>query len=170
MRISDWSSDVCSSDLGTPYRIYDRDSATIFELSLDRVGDLPSATRLVIVSPLFRELIIEEDRLMADGREGGEHASIHDLLVSRLRSASPQRKAGVRMPGDSRLKRICEAIIADPSASRTIDDWACDIGISRRKLARRLREEIGPSFSTWRRRARLQEAITRLEQIGRAHV
>src|SRR3546814_15934301 len=70
---------------GTPYRIYDRDSATIFELSLDRVGDLPSATRLVIVSPLFRELIIEEDRLMADGREGGEHASIHDLPVSRLR-------------------------------------------------------------------------------------
>src|SRR3546814_6406055 len=54
---------------GTPYRIYDRASATIFELSLDRVGDLPSATRLVIVSPLFRELIIEEDRLMADGRD-----------------------------------------------------------------------------------------------------
>src|SRR3546814_6937533 len=98
MRISDWSSDVCSSDLGTPYRIYDRDSATIFELSLDRVGDLPSATRLVIVSPLFRELIIEEDRLMADGREGGENARIYTLLVSRLRSSSPHRKAGVRMP------------------------------------------------------------------------
>src|SRR3546814_10381681 len=123
-------------------------------------------------------MVIGGGLVVGGGGGGGEHASIHDLLVSRLRSASPQRKAGVRMPGDSRLKRICEAIIADPSDSRTIDDWACDIGMSRRTLTRRFREETGLSFSTWRRRARLQEAITRLEQgqpittieIGRAHV
>jgi len=149
---------------GTPYRVYDRGSATILDLPLDSVGELPSATRLVVVSPLFRELIIEEDRLAADGREGLEQASIRHLLVSRLRSAPAQRKTGVRMPGEPRLRRICEAIIADPSDNRTIDDWACDVGMSRRTLTRRFREETGFSFSTWRRRARLQEAITRLEQ------
>src|SRR3546814_4768785 len=77
-------------------------------------------------------MVIGGGLVVGGGGGGGEHASIHDLLVSRLRSASPQRKAGVRMPGDSRLKRICEAIIADPSDSRTIDDWACDIGMNRR--------------------------------------
>src|SRR3546814_20642477 len=115
MRISDWSSDVCSSDLGTPYRIYDRDSATIFELSLDRVGDLPSATRLVIVSPLFRELIIEEDRLMADGREGGRKPGFTTRSVSGLLSPPRTPKAGCGIPGDPRMKQLAEEISPDPS-------------------------------------------------------
>lgn len=150
--------------VATPYRIYDRGNATIFELALGPANDLPSTGKLVIVSPLFRELIIEGDRLAAEDYDGIEHACIRSLLVSRLRSTAPQRNAGVRLPGDARLRRICDAIIADPSDNRTIDDWACDVGMSRRTLTRRFREETGLSFSIWRQRARLQEAITRLEQ------
>lgn len=146
------------------YHLYDCGGATVFELALGPASELPMASVLVAVSPLFRELIIEGDRLASEPCDEIERACICSLIVSRLRSAAPQRNAGVQLPGDNRLRRICDAIIADPSDNRTIDDWASDVGMSRRTLTRRFRDETGLSFSIWRQRARLQEAITRLEQ------
>jgi AraC-like DNA-binding protein len=146
------------------YQIHSRGDAEIVELALDSEIELPPSNRLIEISPLFRELIIEAGRQMAELCDGFEQDCIQGLIISRLRTAPGRRNAGVRLPADSRLRRICNAIIADPSDNRTIDDWAVDIGMSRRTLTRRFREETGLSFSIWRQQARLQEAVTRLEQ------
>ena len=52
----------------------------------------------------------------------------------------------------------------DPGLDHDIDAWAEQVGVSRRTLTRRFREETGLSFGAWRRRVRLLEAMTREAQ------
>ena len=66
------------------------------------------------------------------------------------------------IPLDPRLARICAAVIADTSSDLTLDDWADRSGLSRRTLTRMFRRETGQSFSAWRQRVRLLEALARL--------
>lgn len=66
-------------------------------------------------------------------------------------------------PRDSRLRNICQAILADPSDNRTIDEWARIVGMSRRALTRNFRLQTGLSLAVWRQQARLEEATARLK-------
>src|SRR3546814_14812062 len=61
-------------------------------------------------------------------------------------------------PRDVRLKRIAEALLADPADNRALGDWAKAAAASERTLARLFVRETGMTFGAWR------------EQIGRAHV
>lgn len=131
-------------------------------LPIGHASDLPGNPRLVEMTPLLRELILEAGRMQKLPGPSAEAAWIHQLLSSRI-SAAPERASRVRAPVDSRLARICEAIISDPSDNRPIDYWAAKMAMSRRTLTRRFREEIGMSFSMWRQQVRLQEALVRLE-------
>ena len=74
----------------------------------------------------------------------------------------PEILLHVPIPQDPRLAKICEAVIADTSADLTLDDWADRSGIGRRTLTRMFRRETGQSFSAWRQRVRLLEALARL--------
>src|SRR3546814_12157148 len=65
-------------------------------------------------------------------------------------------------PRDTRLRNICEAILADPSDGRTIDQWARTVGMSRRALTRNFRLQTGLSLAVWRQQARLEAASARL--------
>ena len=48
------------------------------------------------------------------------------------------------------------------SADCWLDDWADRCSLSRRTLTRLFRRETGQSFSVWRQRVRLLEALARL--------
>src|SRR3546814_9704371 len=106
MRISDWSSDVCSSDL---------------------------------VSNLVKSLILEvvdfPGLYDVDGREGRIIALLLDE-VGRMPNAPYQ----VSMPSNPRLLRVCNAIIADTSDPRDIDDWAALAAMGRRTVTRSLQQ------------------------------
>src|SRR3546814_8370581 len=89
-------------------------------------------------------------------------------------------------PRDVRLKRIAEALLADPADNRALGDWAKAAAASERTLARLFVRETGMTFGAWRERLRLTAAVARLaegqpvtsvafdlgyqSQIGRAHV
>jgi AraC-like DNA-binding protein len=66
---------------------------------------------------------------------------------------------------------LCEAVIADPANSDSLEQWAASVGASTRTIARLFRQELGVSFSQWRQQALLARAIPLLSQ-GRplAHV
>jgi AraC-like DNA-binding protein len=57
-------------------------------------------------------------------------------------------------------------IIENPGLAFDIDAWADQIGVSRRTLTRRFRDETGLSFGAWRRRVRLLAAMTQQAQGG----
>lgn len=147
---------------GLSLTLHFRRGVTVGALPIRDVGALPASPRMVEMTPLLRELILEAIRI---GRHPGPNAEvtwINHLLSSRI-CAAPEQPNRIRAPSDSRLARICDAIISDPSDNRPIDYWADKMAMSRRTLTRRFREEIGMSFSMWRQQVRLQEALVRLE-------
>lgn len=119
--------------------------------------------RVVLVSDLLESCLTslaEEPILYDEAARGGWLAALALDEVER----APEAPFALPMPIDRRLRRLCDALIADPGRALDIDGWADEIGVSRRTLTRRMREETGLSFGGWRRRVRLIAAMTRRAQ------
>jgi AraC-like DNA-binding protein len=127
----------------------------------DQVPHYPASCRLIRASMLLEGLMDEVVRMPVDYDEGGRDGQLVDLLLSEI-GRMPEVMLHVPIPLDPRLARICEAVIADTSSDLTLDDWADRSRISRRTLTRLFRRETGHSFSAWRQRVRLLEALARL--------
>lgn len=131
-------------------------------LTGDDAASVPSSVCLFDASPLLRELLIEAERLGTCMPNSVRGAWIRSLILSEIKK-KPIGVGRVAAPSDARLLNICEAILADPSNNRTIDEWARIVGMSRRALTRNFRAETRMSFATWRQQVRLQEATARLK-------
>ena len=120
--------------------------------------------RVLEVSPLLLALALELDaRPDGDGaalsREGlARESRIAGLLLDELRRAAPVR-LGVDLPQDKRLRRLCAAVIDDPSRHATLAAWAADSGASARTMTRLFRSELGTSFVQWRQQVLLARAV-----------
>jgi AraC-like DNA-binding protein len=121
------------------------------------------------VSPLLRALILAllEEPVLYD--ESGRGGMLARLILDEIARARPLALA-VPMPGDARLARLCEALLAEPGRGDTLDRLAAEAGASARTLARLFRRETGMTFAQWRQRARFAgacEALVRGEPVGR---
>lgn len=119
---------------------------------------LPQAPTVLEVSELLRSVVlalIEEPVLYVEAGRGGALATLALDEIGRARRLA----LGVPMPRDPRLARLCAALLADPSATLTLERWAETAGASARTLARLFHRELGMSFGTWRRRVRFQNAV-----------
>ena len=68
-------------------------------------------------------------------------------------------RLGVDLPQEKRLRRLCEAVIEEPSRHATLAAWAADTGASARTLTRLFRSELGTSFVQWRQQVLLARAV-----------
>ncbi len=99
--------------------------------------------------------LAEEPMLYDEGGRGGLLAA---LVLDEIGGA-PETPLVLPMPRESRLRRVCQEIAADPGCARDLDAWASEAGASRRTLTRRFRVETGLSFGVWRTRARVARAL-----------
>jgi AraC-like DNA-binding protein len=120
--------------------------------------------RVLEVSPLLLALALELDA-RPDGagtllvREAlARESRIAGLLLDELRRAAPVR-LGVDLPREKRLRRLCAAVIEDPSRHPTLAAWAEDTGASARTMTRLFRSELGTSFVQWRQQVLLARAV-----------
>ena len=81
-----------------------------------------------------------------------------DVILDQI-MAQPVAALALPMPADPRLKRIANALIAEPADSRNLDDWAKTVGASKRTLTRLFMAQTGMSFRTWRQQCRLLRSI-----------
>jgi AraC-like DNA-binding protein/quercetin dioxygenase-like cupin family protein len=125
------------------------------------VMNWPKACRLMRASSLIIALMDEAVRMPIAYDEDGRDGQLIQLLLGEI-IRMPEETLHVPMPQDARLLRICEAVLADTSSDLTLDDWANHAGLSRRTLTRVFRRETGQSFSAWRQRVRLLQALARL--------
>lgn len=129
---------------------------------------LPSVPAVLDVSPLLKSLILallEEPVEYNENRRGGLLAGLIFDELARAR----QLQLVIPMPRDDRLKRLCKALLDDPSRGETLEAWAAHVGASPRTLSRLFSSEVGMSFAQWRQRVRFHnamEAIVRGEAIG----
>lgn len=122
---------------------------------------LPPRCSVVNVTPLLRELVLAAMALPKRYPLGGREERVMSLILDEIRT---MRTASLHLPEprDRRLKRIAEALRAEPGDGRTIAAWGRIVGASARTLARRFKAETGLSFAAWRQQARLLAALVRL--------
>jgi len=127
-------------------------------LAPDAGPGLPARPTVLEVSTLLRNLILAliDEPLIYD--EAGRGGALATLILSEIARAK-RLALGVPMPRDVRLRRICAALLADPSCRLTLEAWSQTAGASARTLARLFDREVGMSFGAWRRRVRLHNAI-----------
>ncbi len=127
----------------------------------DAAPGLADSCCLLAVSPLLRALILAlvEEPLAYDraGRAGQIAALIlHELRFLKIPALH------LPMPGEQRLHRLCQELIANPESRETLETLAEQHATSSRTLARQFQRETGMSFRQWRQQARLVEALGHL--------
>ena len=122
---------------------------------LDR---LRARTGIVQVSGLLRESILA---LASGKRPARQRLAIIVVFAGELRFQTPTQ---LHLPTlrSSKLARIAAAWRRDPADGRTLEDWARELGMASRTLAREFQREARITFTQYRTEFRLQAAIERL--------
>lgn len=123
--------------------------------------------RVVKVSRLLDAALQALAEEQDEGYEGydpdGRSGALAKIVIDEIERA-PDAPLAIPMPTDPRLRRICDALVDNPAIERDLDDWAMEVGLSRRTLTRRFRAEVSLSFAEWRRQLRSASTIIKQSQ------
>jgi AraC-like DNA-binding protein/quercetin dioxygenase-like cupin family protein len=121
-------------------------------------------SRVIVVSPLLRELVLALDEVADDASARDREALLARLILDEIGRADTHA-LGVPLPapgGDKRLRALCEAVLRAPSDTATLAQRAADVGASERTMARLFRDELGTTYQRWRQQAVLAHALPML--------
>lgn len=141
-----------------------RSSAAIHLHSLQLESDaasVPAQFGVVEVDRLTEELIIAVAGIDVSYAPEGREARLVQVLLDRLPDL-PAAPLGLRLPGDPRIARISDMLIADPAEQAILDELAETAGVTARTAARLFVKETGQTFGQWRQQLRLLTALERL--------
>lgn len=148
---------------GVEHQVYFPGEVSLRNLFVDpsAAGGLPDSCRVLQVTPLLRELILRAVELGDGYAANAPAARLVQVVLDEIARA---RATELCLPTgrDARLRRVVEALQADPADPRTLDDFARLANVSARTLARLFVQDTGLTFGEWRQRLRLQTAIERL--------
>jgi AraC-like DNA-binding protein len=95
--------------------------------------------------------------------EDGPDGRLANVLLDQL-AVAPVEKLNCPMPMDAKLRKIADAMMADPSDCATIAEWGRRVGTAERTLARILQRETGMSFGRWRQQLHILIALRQLAE------
>ncbi|MGM3161028.1 helix-turn-helix domain-containing protein [Dickeya undicola] len=84
-------------------------------------------------------------------------ARILQLLFEEI-DEMPTSNLSLPLPGDHRLKKITDCLIATPALRRSLSEWGKLVGATERTLARLFVRHTGLRFTEWHNRLLLSEA------------
>ncbi|MDL2191883.1 helix-turn-helix transcriptional regulator [Cobetia sp. LC6] len=125
--------------------------------------EMPSHSCTLSISPLLRELVLRLAELPQPYPEQGPTARLVGVLLEEL-ACMPSERLHLPLPEDPRLTRISDALIKTPDDRRTLAEWASELAMSERTLARLIQRDTGLSFSRWRQQLHLVVAIRLLAE------
>jgi AraC-like DNA-binding protein len=129
----------------------------------DAAPNLPQDCCAVSVTPLFRECLLRMATRPALYDLEGADARIVSVLLDELAAVTIE-KHRLPMPIDARLRRLVDAMTANPADRATAAKWATRIGIGQRTLHRLLVKETGLSFGRWRQQLHIILALQKLSR------
>lgn len=127
-------------------------------VAADAARAMPAECCVVTVPPLLHALILEAVSVPKLYDEAGPDGRLMGVILDRLARLEPT-PLYLPMPADPRLRRVADALQANPGARAGLEAWARTAGASARTLARLFRRETGLTFSSWRQQARLLKAL-----------
>jgi AraC-like DNA-binding protein/quercetin dioxygenase-like cupin family protein len=133
-------------------------ATTVAEAERWRQCRVLEASRLLLALALELDARSDDDRGAADAAALRRERQIAALLFDELRRA-PQVPIGIALPTEKRLRRLCEAMLDDPTRHASLDAWSADAGASPRTIARLFRSELGTTFVRWREQVLLARAV-----------
>jgi AraC-like DNA-binding protein/quercetin dioxygenase-like cupin family protein len=145
---------------GTRHRIRMPTAVSMRTLYL-RLGTalkMPSHCAVLQVALLLREVIVEIVRLQRLRIRVSLHEALKTVLVANLYSAN-RIHTSLALPLDRRAAAVARATMEDFAARRPFKELCQNAGASARTIQRIFLREVGSSFETWRRQARLMKAI-----------
>ena len=122
---------------------------------------LPDRSGIVQVSNLLRELILAMQELPRTARDDGPVRRMAAVLTDQITLQWPPRLSAPPVLSQ-RLRPIGDSLQAHPEDSRTLKDWAAELGVTTRTLARAFEQETKMSFTHYRQQVRLHAAIAKL--------
>ncbi|MFM0738766.1 helix-turn-helix transcriptional regulator [Paraburkholderia xenovorans] len=125
-----------------------------------RCASLPRHARAIKTTPLLREAVRRAASWPGIDLDPTQ-TRIAEVIVDEL-AASKEESLGLPSPADPRLARITDALAADLSDTRRLEEWAAWAGLAPRTLSRRFLTETGMTFAQWRQQARLLRALERI--------
>ncbi|MBN9474303.1 MAG: AraC family transcriptional regulator [Bordetella sp. SCN 67-23] len=122
---------------------------------------LPEVCCTLSISPLLRELILYLAAESTDYSPDGPTHRLVGVLLEQL-GRMPTEHLHLPVPAHSRLRRIADALASDPANRSTVAEWAQEVAMSERSLARLIKAETGMSFGRWRQQLHVIVALQRL--------
>lgn len=119
--------------------------------------------RVMAVSPLLRELVQALALLSEQATLSAEALAREQALALLVRDELLRARPvplGLALPGERRLRRLCEQMLAQPGRHADLEGWAAEVAASPRTLARLFREHLGTTFGQWRQQLLLAQALT----------
>jgi AraC-like DNA-binding protein len=120
-----------------------------------------SECKVITVTALLRELILAACSEPLDWDVNGRGQHVIELALDEIERSSVL-PLDLPLPSDARLRRVVDALRAQPANSNSLEDWSRVANASERTLARLFRKETGLSFRQWRQQARLTAAMCAL--------
>lgn len=122
---------------------------------------LPRRCLVINISSLLKELILHASAFPKLQKRVASERHIIDLIVDQMKTVE---SIPVQLPHpiDARARKLVEKLSANASDQRSLADLCSECGASKRTMQRLFDEETGMSFSKWRQRLRLINAMQQL--------
>ena len=120
--------------------------------------NLPDEVYVLQVTLLLRELILAAVASGPEIEPDSPHSRIIAVILDQI-PAQPIASLKLPLPSDPRLSRVSQALIDNPADSRDLDEFAKEVGASKRPLVRLFPSQTGMAFSEWRQQRRLSYAL-----------
>lgn len=147
---------------GTPHSSKASPNAQLYFLFIEPGAiRLPDSCCTLAITPLIRELI----RHLAQQEPAYSRGSSTDKLVCVLLdqlAAAPVEQLHLPISDEPHIKRILDALTADPADRTTLSQWSARLAMSDRTLARLVVRETGLTFGRWRQQLHLIVALRHL--------
>lgn len=125
------------------------------------LSDAPQDLRVVEITDFVRALIVEVSTEAARDIKGERFGLLAALLLHEIPGLR-ELPLALPLPTEPKLAALCRAFVRAPSSHATIEEWADQLGMSRRTFTRSFHRQTGLSLSTWRQQACLFAALPRL--------
>jgi AraC-like DNA-binding protein len=113
---------------------------------------------VVQVSAILQAAILRAIDFELPYAEHGSEARLVAVILDEIKAA-PTAPLHLPKPTDPRALRVAVAFQTNLADRRTIAGWAKYAGASARTLERLFRDEVGVTFGSWQRQARLLRAL-----------
>jgi AraC-like DNA-binding protein len=119
---------------------------------------MPDQCCTLKISPLVRELILHLAQHPHDDEDTPARQRLVQVLFDEL-PHQPVEQLRLPMSRHPKIRQIADQLAQDPQERRTLAQWASQLAMSERNLARLVVKETGLNFRRWRQQLQLIIAL-----------